>query len=175
MQKSKFLIPTGLWPLVIWLFFSGCYAGLFFLNRSAFIEHYQYTVSRIPSVMLYGAGMVNQLETYGSTYGGFLGIAIGLVYLILAYISLGIFALIRVLKTRVGAMLALLIATLPIDALAYSIQFQPQQRTAISSALSNFVGMPFWYTALAITSSLTLLLILSFFYGTSATTTQTNA
>lgn len=160
---------------MLWLVFSGCYAILFFLNREAFIEHYQYTVSRIPSVMLYGSSMVSVLENYGSTYGGFLGIAIGLIYLVLAYIALGLFALIRLLKLKFGAMLALLIAMAPIDIVAYLVQFQPSQRTAISSALANFVGMPFWYTSIITTAIIALLFILSFFYGTSTTTTQEHA
>lgn len=175
MQRNKLFIPSALWPVVFMVLFAGVYAGIFFTQRAGYLEHYQYTVSRIPSVMLYGSGMVTTLQQYGMTYGGFVGLGVGLIFLVMSYLLFGIFALVRLTKQSFGAMLAFFIAILPIDALAYLVHFQPHERTAIASALENFVGTPLWITSVSITVVIVLLFILSFFYGKTPSAPEANA
>lgn len=172
MQRNTLFIPSAVWPVILMVLFAGIYAGIFFTQRAGYLEQYQYTVSRIPSVMLYGSSMATTLQQYGMTYGGFIGLGVGLIFLVMSYLLFGIFALVRLTKQLFGAMLAFLIAILPIDALAYLVHFQPRARTAISSALENFVGSPLWITSVSITVVIVLLFILSFFYGKKPSTPE---
>ena len=174
MQRQKLFLPNGAWPLVLWIVFAVFYAAYFYSEREASIEHYQYVISRIPSVVLYGSGTAKTLEQYAVSYGGFLGIALGGISFLFSYIMLGIASIVRLTSRKFGAMLTFLIATIPLTSIAYTIHSEPAGRTAISAIVFDFVRDPLWYSSLFITGVIILLLILSFVYGNASNQSKTN-
>lgn len=165
MTPQKSFLSSAVWPVILFVVFAGVYAALFYSQRAALIESFDYHVSRIPSIVLYGSDMAATLKGYSVSYGGLVGAGFGLAYLVVAYVFFGLFSLLRLTQMRFGAMLAFLLALIPFDVLAYVMYSEPLPRTAISTAVDSFVRLPFWYASLAATSLAAILFIVSCAYA----------
>ena len=165
MKPIKSPFASALWPLAVALVMAGTYAGVFYSQKAGMVEQFDYWTSRIPSIVLYNGGMALTLKGYALSWGAFVGAALAVVYLLLAYLLLGVAALARATKMRAGAAFVYLAATAPFVALAVLIHGEPTPRTAIAAAVLAFTTAPLWISALVSVGLAVALFLAACFYA----------
>lgn len=159
-------------PLLACVLLAIAYAVAFMALKQTSNDAFDYVIKRIPSVKLYGMGMTSDLRSYAQSWGALVGVALGIVVMILGYTLFGIAAITRLTKRPWVATLVSILAVAPIAALGFIID-NAIPRTAISAALVYFVGPATWYGSLATIAILFVLFLVSFRYASRVAVPET--
>lgn len=159
-------------PLLACVLLASLYAVAYLALKQTGMDSFEYVVKRIPSVKLYGMGTATELQEYAKTWGAVVGVALGVVAMIVGYILYGIAAIIRLTKFPWVASLISILSISPFMILGYILD-NTTPHTAISAALVYFIGTPIWYGALGTIAILFVLFLLSFRYATPASAPAT--
>lgn len=165
MSEPKPFLKSALLPVLVFLFMAGAYAAFFYVFKSQSLKDFADAVGKVPSIRLFGSGAVEQVKQYFPTYGALAGLVFGLLEMLVAYILLGLFAIVRLTKLAFGTTLSLLVSALPFAVLGWGITYSSNTNTAVSAGIVYFVGRPLWYASLATLGFAAVLFLLSFKYG----------
>lgn len=148
MNERKTLLSPALIPLIACVLFALAYAVAFLALKQTGFDSFDYVIKRIPSIRLYGMDTANQLRGYAGTWGVFVGAALSIVSLVIAYILYGLFAIIRLTKFRWVSPLVSILVISPLGVYGYLLS-ATEPRTAIAATVVYFLATPVWYAALA--------------------------
>lgn len=164
MSDQKPFLKSALLPVLAFLVMAGAYAAFYYLFKTQSLADYAAAIAQVPSIRLFGSGAADQIRSY-VPYGGAAGLAFALLQLLLAYILLGLFAVVRLTKLAFGATLALLASAIPFVVLGWGLVYSSNTNTAVAAGIVHFVGRPLWYAALVSAGFALVLFALSFKYG----------
>jgi hypothetical protein len=164
-MSDKPFLKSALLPVLTLLVMAGAYAAFFYVFKAQALKDFTDTIQKVPSIRLYGSSAVQQIRDYLPTYGALAGLVFGLLNLVVAYILLGLFALVRLTKHAFGVTLSLLISTIPFAVLGWGLVYSSNTNTAVAAGIVYFVGRPLWYASLATAAFAAVLFLLSFKYG----------
>lgn len=165
MSSPKPFLKSALLPVLAFIVMAGAYAAVFYIFRAQSLKDFTDAVSKVPSIRLFGSGTVDTIKSYFPVYGALAGLAFGLLSLILAYILLGLFAIVRLTKLAFGTTLSLLLSVVPFAVLGWGVLYSSNTNTAIAAGVVYFVGRPLWYASLVTLGFAFVLFLLSFKYG----------
>jgi len=167
-KPKKPALRSATWPFILCLVMAIAFVVFFYAFRSSAKTAFDLTVAAIPSVRLFGSGSADTVRGYYLTYGALAGAILGLTYVILGYVLLGLLAIIRLTKQPFGVALSGLLAALPFVWLGYAITNQSNKFTPIATGAVLFIGRPLLYAASVTALFAAVLFVLSFKYGKTA-------
>lgn len=165
MSSPKPFLKSALLPVLALIVMAGAYAAVFYVFKAQSLKDFMDAVQKVPSIRLFGFGTVDTVKSYFPTYGALAGLVFGLLNLVLAYILLGLSAIVRLTKLAFGTTLSLLLSVIPFAVLGWGISYSSNTNTAISAGIVYFVGRPLWYASLVTLGFAFVLFLLSFKYG----------
>lgn len=165
MSDKKPFLKSALLPVLMFLVMAGAYAAFFYAFRTQSSKDFMDAVQKVPSIRLFGSSAVEQVKMYFPAYGALAGLVFGLLELILAYVLLGLFAIVRLTKLAFGTTLSLLVSVIPFAILGWGVLYSSNTNTAVSAGIVYFVGRPLWYASLVALGCAFVLFLLSFKYG----------
>ncbi|MBI5654461.1 hypothetical protein HZC53_02295 [Candidatus Uhrbacteria bacterium] len=165
MSSPKPFLKSALLPVLAFIVMAGAYAAVFYIFKAQSLKDFADVISKVPSIRLFGSGTVGTVMAYFPTYGALAGLVFGLLNLILAYILLGLFAIVRLTKLAFGVTLSLLLSLVPFAFLGWGLVYSSNTNTALAAGIVYFVGRPLWYASLITLGFAFVLFLLSFKYG----------
>jgi len=162
---KKPALRSATWPFIMSLVTAASFVALFYAFKSSAASSFDATIAALPSVKIFGSGSANTIRGYFVTYGALAGVIFGLLYAILSYVTLGIFAIVRLTKTPFGVTSCCLLSSLPFVWLGYAMSNQSNKNTAIAAGAVFFLGAPLMYAGLVVAGVSLVLFALSFKYG----------